>query len=73
MKAERWQTVSRKEVLSHPRMHLVEDTVRLPDGKEIEYLRFAPYKTHSVAILAINEKQELLLQKEYSYPPDAIL
>jgi len=73
MKAEKWQLVSRVELLKHPRMHLVEDTVTLPDGKKAEYLRQAPAKTHSVAVLAINDKGELLLQKEYSYPPDEVM
>lgn len=73
MKADKWLFISRKEVLSHPRMHLVEDTVKLPNSKKAEYLRHAPARAHSVAILAVNGKQELLLQKEYSYPPDEIL
>jgi len=73
MKAEHWKTLDRKIVLNHPRMQLVEDVVELPNGKTAEYLRIAPVKTHSVAIIAINEKQEILLQKEYSYPPDSIM
>ena len=54
-------------------MHLVEDTVVLPDGNTTTYLRHAATKTYSVAIIAINEKNEMLLQKEYSYPPDEIM
>lgn len=73
MKAKHWKTISSTEILRHPRMHLVEDTVELPDGKTASYLRHAPSKSHSVAVIAINDKRELLLQKEYSYPPNEIL
>lgn len=73
MKARSWKTISSLEVLRHSRMHLVEDTVQLPDGKTSQYLRHAPVKAHSIAIVAINDNQEILLQKEYSYPPDQIL
>jgi len=73
MKAKHWKTVSSSEVLRHPRMHLIEDVVELPDGKTSSYLRHAPTKLHSVAIIAVNEKHEVLLQKEYSYPPDEVM
>lgn len=65
--------ISRNVVLEHPRMVLVEDTVELPDGKVTSYLRHMPAKTHSVAVIAVNEKQEILLQKEYSYPPNRVM
>lgn len=73
MKAKYWKTISSTEILQHPRMHLIEDTVELPDGTTTSYLRQAPAKTHSVAIIAINDKGELLIQKEYSYPPNEIM
>jgi len=51
----------------------MEDTVRLPDGKTTTYIKYAPTKTHSVAVIALNDKREILLQREYSYPPDIIM
>lgn len=53
-------------------MELVEDKVKLPNGQEIVYL-VAPAHHHSVAVLAMNESQEILFQREYSYPPDVIM
>jgi len=73
MKAKHWKTISSTEILQHPRMHLVEDTVELPDSKVTTYLRHAPAKAHAVAIIAINDKQEMLLQREYAYPLDEII
>ncbi len=54
-------------------MTLAEDTVRLPNNLETSYLRIVPVKNHSVGVIAINAKNEILLQREYSYPPDKIL
>jgi ADP-ribose pyrophosphatase len=73
MKATPWKTLRSTEILEHPRMHLVEDTVELPDGKTISYLRHAPAKTNSVAVIAVNDKQEMLIQREYNYPPNQIM
>jgi ADP-ribose pyrophosphatase len=73
MKATRWKKIESTELLNHPRMHLREDTVELPDGKTTQYLRLAPYKNHAVIIIALNERNELLIQKEYSYPPDVVM
>ncbi|QUB37904.1 NUDIX hydrolase [TM7 phylum sp. oral taxon 349] len=68
-----WKFIARKHIFQHPRLQLAEDTVALPNGKEISYLREAPAKTHSVAIIAINADGHILLQKEYSYPPNTVL
>ena len=73
MPLHHWKTLNRKTILNHPRMHVVEDSVELPDGTVTDYVRSAPEKTHAVAVIALNDKNEILLQKEYSYPPDKIL
>jgi 8-oxo-dGTP pyrophosphatase MutT (NUDIX family) len=73
VKAKHWKKLGSTEVLNHPRIQIVEDTVELPDGKITTYIRHAPIKVHSVASIAINDKQEMLIQKEYSYPPNQIM
>lgn len=70
---KKWKTVDRTPLLSHSRMEIVEDTVELPNGKQTRYIREAPSRPNSVAVLAFNEKDQLLIQREYSYPPDEIL
>ncbi len=70
---EKWKFIERKVLLDHPRMKIVEDYVKLPNGKQINYILEASTDKASVAIIAINDKNEILLQKEYSYPPNEVL
>jgi len=73
MSIKKWQKISSTRIFDHPRLHLLEDTVLLPDGKRTTYVREAPVTQHSVAIIAVDSMGRLLLQKEYSYPPDTIM
>lgn len=69
----KWKFISRTALLEHPRMTIVEDTVELPSGQQTTYLREAPVEGYSVAVMALNDKGELLLQREYSYPPNEVM
>lgn len=73
MEPKKWIKISRENLFQHPRIHLVEDEVQLPNGATTKYLRHAPVASHSVGIIALNNKGEFLLQREYSYPPDKVL
>jgi ADP-ribose pyrophosphatase len=75
MEAEpkKWTTVSQKVVFDHPRMVLTEDEVTLPNGKTVSYLRESPSLQHSVTTIALNGRNEILLQREYSYPPNEVM
>lgn len=70
---KKWKFVSRKPLLDHPRMKIVEDSVELPTGKITKYIRETPIEHNSVTVIAINNKNEVLVQQEYSYPPDKIM
>lgn len=54
-------------------MILVEDDVQLPTGDMIRYLRQPPGAAHAVTAIALSADQRLLVQREYSYPPDEVL
>lgn len=69
----KWKFIDRKVLFDHPRMKIVEDTVALPNDKQIKYIRETPSNSQSVAILAVNSNNEVLLQKEYSYPPNQVM
>lgn len=73
MQPKKWKFISRKTILEHPRLNLVEDKVELPDGTRVPYLRESPVTRHSVTIIVLNAENQILLQKEYSYPPDEIM
>jgi 8-oxo-dGTP pyrophosphatase MutT (NUDIX family) len=73
MNLKKWTHGKRTVLLEHPRITLVEDIVDLPDGSTMPYIRMAPTKKHSVAVIALNNDGEMLVQREYSYPPDEIM
>lgn len=39
---QKWKFISRKALLGHPRMKIVEDIVELPNGQQITYIREKP-------------------------------
>lgn len=67
-----WKTISTKEVFKHPRITIMEDEVLLPDGKQIQYLKFAD-RQDWVTVIAKNQQGKFCISKEYSYPPNAEL
>lgn len=66
-----WKKIKSREIFKHPRLTLVEDTVELPDGTLTQYLKFKA--NNNSAMVICTRDNEVLLQKEYSYPPDEIL
>ncbi len=65
-----WKTVSSKEVFTHPRLSLVEDEIILPNGIKTTYLKYKDDGGCFVTIIAKRNDGKILLQKEYSYPPN---
>lgn len=66
---KKWRKISTKRVFSHPKLTLWEDEVELPSGLKTSYIHFGKPR-HSATIIAINDVGKLLVQQEYSYPPD---
>ena len=65
-----WKTLSSKELFSHPRLTLIEDEVSLPDGTKTKYLKYKDDGSCAVTIIAKRDDGKILVQKEYSYPPN---
>ena len=64
-----WKKLSETTLLAHTRLTVKEDDVELPSGHRTKYLYFDP--GHAAAqVIAINSKGKILVQKEYSYPPN---
>lgn len=71
---KKWRRLASWVVFEHPRITLVEDDVALPDGSITRYLRFASRPgAGSVSILCRRGDGKILMQREYSYPPDQVL
>lgn len=64
-----WKTVSSKEIFNHPRLTLVEDEIILPNGHQISYLKDKDNGGCAVTIIA-KKDDKILIQREYSYPPN---
>jgi len=64
-----WKKIASKILLDHPRLKALEDEVELPSGQKTQYLKFDS-GGNAVTIIAINKEGKILLQKEYSYPPN---
>lgn len=69
---QKWKKVSSKVLYRHPRLTLIEDRVELPDGTVVPYLKFSGNKSAAACVIAI-ENDKVLLQREYSYPPNEVL
>ena len=67
-----WKKVSSRVVLDHERLVALEDMVEIHTGKVVPYLRFQNNSDDSVTAMCVRGN-EILLQKEYSYPVDAVL
>ena len=66
---KQWKTLSTKTLLTHKRLNVYEDEVELPNGHRTDYIHFGKAKDAS-CVIAINSDQKVLVQKEYSYPPN---
>lgn len=66
---KKWKKISQKLLLEHPRLNVFEDLVTLPNGDRTTYIHFGKPRG-AVTIISVNEDGLLLVQKEYSYPPN---
>jgi ADP-ribose pyrophosphatase len=64
-----WKTVSSKEIFNHPHLTLIEDEIILPNGYKISYLKDKDNGGCAVTIIAKRDGK-ILIQREYSYPPN---
>lgn len=64
-----WKILKSKEVFAHPRLHVVEDDVLLPNGVETKYLKFKNDE-NCATVICKREDGKILLEREYSHPPE---
>jgi len=69
---KKWKRLSSKILLSHPRITVCEDIIELPSGENTDYIYFEGDNGAST-IIVIDKNNKILLQKEYSYPPNEVL
>lgn len=64
-----WKQLNSKIIFEHPRITLVEDEVELPNGHITNYLRYER-KYDAVMLICRSDDGKILIEKEYSYPPN---
>ena len=70
---KKWRTLARKELLNHNGFIVAEDTVQLPDGATTTYTHLGPAAYDAVIVIAVNQQGKVLVQREYSHPPQKIM
>lgn len=69
MKQATWKRLSQRILLKHARLTVYEDRVVLPTGATTSYIHFGTH--HDAATVIVRtEEGKILLQREYSYPPN---
>jgi len=66
-----WKCLESKVLLNHPRITVVEDSVELPSGEVTSYIRLAS-ADNAVTVIRLRD-EEILLEREYSYPVSEVL
>ncbi len=72
-KAKPWKRLASTNLFTHGDLSILEDLVELPNRKKTSYVRQAPTASHSVIMIAINSTGKVLVQQEYSYPPNKVM
>jgi ADP-ribose pyrophosphatase len=70
-KPEPWKQLSSTLLLKHERMDIVEDEVELPNGKTSRYI-YQKGTKDAVTVIA-TKGGDILIQQEYSYPPNLVM
>jgi len=64
-----WKKLSSKEVFMHPKVTLLEDEVELPNGTRSTYLH-TKHAVDGATVICRRTDGKILVQREYSYPPN---
>lgn len=68
----KWKIIKQRKLLEHKFITVLENEVLLPNGSEGVYVT-TPASQHSAAVIALNDKHEVLLQQEYSLGADSVM
>lgn len=69
---KRWKRLGGRTAFANRWLRVDVDEVELPDGRSYEYTLVRQDK-HGAAILAFDAAGQILMQREYRYPVDAVI
>ena len=67
-----WKPITSRTVFSNRWLSIELDEVLLPNGDRYEYTLIRRH-THGVAVLAFDDQNRLLLEREYRYPVNEVI
>lgn len=67
-----WPVLASRTIFVHPRLTLIEDTVRLPSGQETAWLRYAD-SGDVVAVICVDEARRVLVSAQYNPAPRRVV
>lgn len=70
MKDEKWKKIKTERVFDHKFFKVNRDMVRLPDGREVEWLYWD--SRDSTMVVPVTPDNKLVMIKQYRYLPDQI-
>lgn len=68
-----WQLLASRPLLDQPFVQLVEDTVRLPSGREIAWWRFTDHGPDTVCVIARDSHDRVLVSYQYNHAPGRVV
>jgi len=67
----KWKKLHTETLLAHPRLTVAEDEVELPNGHQTKYIYFKDM--HDAVMTIVRKGDSILIQQEYSYPPNIVM
>lgn len=66
-----WKKIGTTVLLDHPRLTVLEDDAELPNGHQTKYIYFDG--NQDAVTVVVTRGDNILIQREYSYPPNEML
>jgi ADP-ribose pyrophosphatase len=70
--AGEWQHIASRVIFEHPRITLIEETIELPTGEQIDWLRYGG-ANDSVGLICVDDRGRVLVARQYNPAPRRVV
>ena len=67
-----WRLLASRLVFEHPWLRVFEDTVELPSGTRLQWLRI-PHERDTVQVICVDDEERVLVGYQYNHPPGRVV